>query len=184
MVVADAQREVRVAFLGGFISQLVSGLFWLASAALGTWGTVNQAIVVLVIGAFLTFPLSQMGFRMLRRPGTLSADNPLGDLALQIGFVLPLCLPVVAAAALYRLEWFYPALMVVLGAHYLPYTFLYGMRMFLALGVALVAAGVILARLGSVGFSAGAWVTAPVLLLFAVIGLVQVRREETQLPRA
>ena len=33
MVVADAQREVRVTFLGGFISQLVSGIFWLASAA-------------------------------------------------------------------------------------------------------------------------------------------------------
>ncbi len=41
-----------------------------------------------------------------------------------MAFTLPLSLPVVGAAALYRLEWFYPAFMVVLGAHYLAFAFL------------------------------------------------------------
>jgi hypothetical protein len=44
-----------------------------------------------------------------------------------------------------RLNWFYPALMVLVGAHYLPFTFLYGMRMFVPLSVVLIGGGVVIA---------------------------------------
>ena len=37
MHVADAQREVRMVFLGGFMGQLVSGLLWVGSAAAATY---------------------------------------------------------------------------------------------------------------------------------------------------
>jgi len=89
---------------------------------------------------------------------------------MQVAFVLPLTLPVVGAAALYRLDWFYPAFMIVLGAHYLPFVFLYGMRMFAVLTALLVTAGVVLALYLPLGFSAGAWITAGLLLSFAVVG--------------
>ncbi len=39
MDVADAQREVRRTFRGGFAGQFVSGVLWLASAAFATWGS-------------------------------------------------------------------------------------------------------------------------------------------------
>ena len=54
--IADAQREVRTVFRGGFMGQLVSGLLWLGSAAAGTYGTPKAAIVLLVVGGFFIFP--------------------------------------------------------------------------------------------------------------------------------
>lgn len=56
MDVREAQREVRKTFRGGFMGQLVSGVLWLGSAALATWGTPRQAILLLVVGGFFIFP--------------------------------------------------------------------------------------------------------------------------------
>ena len=168
--VTDAQREVRLAFLGGFMGQAVSSMLWLASAALATWGTPRQAITTLVVGGFFIFPATQAGLRLIGRSGTLRRDNPLGALGMQVAFTLPLVLPLVGATALYRLHWFYPAFMIALGAHYLPFVFLYGMPMFYALAGVLVAGGLALALYLPGSFSAGAWLTAVVLALFAVWG--------------
>ena len=43
MLIQEAQREMRATFLGGFAGQGVSGLIWLLSAALSTWGTVRSS---------------------------------------------------------------------------------------------------------------------------------------------
>jgi hypothetical protein len=53
---------------------------------------------------------------------------------MQAAFVLPLSMPLLLPVGLYRLHWFFPALMVLVGAHYLPFATLYGMRMFLFWG--------------------------------------------------
>jgi len=178
MRIADAQREMRSAFLGGFVGQLVSAILWLVSGALATALSPAAGIWFLVIGGVLIFPLTRVGLRLIGRPGAVSPGNTLYALGAQVAFVLPLCLPIVGAAALYRLEWFYPAFMVALGAHYLPFTFLYGMRMFAALAAILWAAGILLATQLDLGFSAGAWLTGLVLLVFAASGRARVLREE------
>ena len=126
MTVAETQREVQFVFLGGAVGQLVSGAIWLFSAALGTWVAVRQAILTIVIGGMFIFPLTQLLLRTLRRPWSLSPGNPLLPLAIQIAFTVPLTLPVVAGAALHNIDWFYPGCAVIVGAHYLPFTFLYG----------------------------------------------------------
>src|SRR5438270_7228331 len=131
MLVSDAQREVRTVFMGGFWGQLVSSVLWLASAALGTWSTPRVAIVTLVLGGFFIFPLTQLMLRLSGRPASLSIGNTLGKLGMQIAFTLPLSMLLLAPVTAFRLNWFYPGLMILLGAHYLPFTFLYGMRMFL-----------------------------------------------------
>jgi len=59
-------------------------------------------------------------------------------------------------------------LMILLGAHYLPFATLYGMRMFLA-GI-LIAAGVVIALHFSGTFSLGAWVAGVTLFVFAWLG--------------
>jgi hypothetical protein len=62
-------------------------------------------------------------------------------------------------------------MLVLVGAHYLPFVFLYGMPAFAALAAVLVAAGVTLAGLfPSAPFAAGAWVGAGALLLWAALG--------------
>lgn len=179
MHVADAQREVRQVYRGGFMGQLVSGVLWLVSAAAATWATPRAGILLLVIGGFFIFPLTTLGLRLLGGPWKLSAENPLGGLGMQVAFVLPLSLPVVAGAAAHRLEWFYPAFMVVLGAHYVPFVFVYGMRLFAALAGVLIVLGLVLAHHHRL-FGGPAWITGAVLLAFAVLGLQAVRRERAR----
>jgi hypothetical protein len=79
---------------------------------------------------------------------------------------VPLLLPV----GLYRLNWFYPAMMILVGAHYLPFVFLYGMRLFAALAAVLVGGGTLIAMYFSDSFSIGAWYTGTILLVFAELG--------------
>ncbi len=171
---------MRIGLMGGFMGQLVSGLLWLASAAFATWGSQRSAITVLVVVGFFIFPLTRLGLRLMGHRARVSPDNPLNGLGMQAAFVLPLSLLVVAAAALYRIEWFYPAFMIVLGAHYLPFVTLYGMRLFYALAGVLVMAGVVLALYGRMPFAAGAWFTSAILILFAILGRLSVSRELDQ----
>jgi len=161
---------MRLGLLGGFMGQLISGLLWFGSAALATWGTPGVAIAFLVVAGFFIFPLTRLMLRLIGHRSRVSPDNPLNGLGMQSAFILPLSLLLVGAAALYRIEWFYPAFMIVLGAHYLPFVTLYGMRMFYVLAGILVSAGVVLALYLPLSFSAGAWFTAAVLVLFAFLG--------------
>jgi hypothetical protein len=111
------------------------------------------------------------------RGASLSAGNPMGQLAMQVAFTVPLNLLVVAGATLYRLNWFYPACMIVVGTHYLPFVFLYGMGQFWILGGLLVVGGVVIGLYVPDSFSLGGWVTGVMLLVFAFVGRNVVRRE-------
>jgi len=124
MHIAEAQREIRQTFQGGFAGQTVSG-----------------------------------------------------QLATQVAFTIPLALPVVVGATLHRLDWFYPATMVIVGAHYLPFVFLYGMPAFAALGGAMIAGGVLFGLNGAGGFAVPGWATGAALLAFALIGRAIAARE-------
>jgi len=77
----------------------------------------------------------------------------------------------------FRLNWFFPALMVLLGAHYLPFTFLYGMRMFVPLCAVLIGGGVVIALYFSGSFSLGGWMGGVALFIFAWIGRASVHTE-------
>lgn len=178
MEIEDAQWEMRWSFLGGFGGQLVSGLLWMGSAALATWVAPRPAILVLVLGGVGIFPLTQVTVRLLGRPGRVSPGNALYGLGAQVAFVLPLTLPLVGAATLYRADWFYPSFMIALGAHYLPFVFLYGMRMFGVLCGILVTVGILLGTLFPMPFPAGGWFTGVLLLVFAFAGRAAILREE------
>jgi hypothetical protein len=177
MTVAEAQLEVRSVFMGGLVGQLVSGVLWLLSAAISTWASPGRGIAVLCIGGALIFPVTQLVLRTMGRPATLRPDNPLGHLAMQIAFTIPLGLPLVGAATLHRLNWFYPASMVVVGAHYLPFVFLYGMRHFAVLCGLMVGGGVMLGLYLNDAFSLGGWLAGATLVLFGVVGGLLSQRE-------
>ncbi|HET9867611.1 MAG TPA: hypothetical protein VFQ06_10000 [Nitrospira sp.] len=170
MLIADAQREIRQAYIGGFMGQLVSGILWLVTATLATWGSSRAAILFVIVGGVFIFPLTRLGLAAIGDRVVITPGNPLNALAMQVAFTLPLSLPVVGAAALYRLDWFFPAFMIILGAHYLPFVFLYGMRIFAVLCALLVSAGLGLALYAPPSFALGAWITGGVLLAFAFAG--------------
>ncbi len=177
MLVQDAQREVRTVFIGGFWGQLVSAAIWLASAALGFWATPRAAIFTLVVGGFFIFPVVQLLLRLTGGPASLTKGNPLNNLGMQIAFTLPMSMLLLVPVTQFRLNLFYPALLILLGAHYLPFTFLYGMRMFIPLCAILVSSGVAVARYFPGSFSLGGWVGGVMLLVFAWIGRSVVRHE-------
>lgn len=91
-------------------------------------------------------------------------------LGMQVAFVLPLSLPLVFAATAYRQNWFYPALMIALGAHYLPFIFMYGMWQFGVLAAKLLGSGTVIALCYPSIFSLGGCLTAGMLLIFAFVG--------------
>jgi len=177
MEIAVAQEEVRKGYLGGFAGQLAASGLWFLSAALATWVSKRAGILELCLGGIAVYPLTLLVLRVMGRPVTLPKAHPMNSLAMQVAFTLPLNLPLVGAAALYRRDWFYPAFMIALGAHYLPFVFLYGMRLFAFLSALLVVPGILMALYLPQSFTAGCWWTATLLLVFAILGRWTVSRE-------
>jgi hypothetical protein len=167
MTLADAQREIRITYLNGAVGSFVSAILWLAGAALGTWATPRSAMITMVLGGMVLFPVSQLVLKALGRRSIVSRGNPLPALAMQAAFIIPLTLPVVGGATLHRLDWFFPALLIVVGAHYLPFITLYGLRHYAVIAGALIGGGLMLGLYGPRIFAAGGWLGAIVLLAFA-----------------
>jgi hypothetical protein len=182
MLLQEAQHQVRTVFIGGFWGQLVSSAIWLASAALATWSTPRAAISTLVVGGFFIFPATLLLLRLTGGPASRTKGNPLGKLGVQIAFTLPMTMLLLVPVTEFRLNLFYPAFLVLLGAHYLPFVFLYGMRMFIPLCAMLVSSGVAIALCLPQTFSLGAWVGGLTLLVFAWIGRITVNRESRLVP--
>lgn len=174
LTISDAQRDVRTTFVGGFAGHLATAVIWLLSASLATWRSHRSGIVALVVGGMFIFPLTQIVLRAMGRPAALPKGHPMNALARQIAFVVPLCMPLVAAATLYRNDWFYPAFMIVVGAHYLPFSHLYGMWQYELLGAVLMGAGLAIALWVPV-FSLGAWVAGTLFLGYAFVARRAVR---------
>ena len=170
MDINDSQREMRVTFLGGFAGQLVSGLIWLIAAGISYWYKPGYGMAVLFFGSMLIFPLTQGTLHLMGVSSKISPENKLWGLGSQIAFTVPINFLLVGAATLYRDEWFFPAAMIVVGTHYLPFVTLYGMKMFAFLAVLLVCTGLSLAIYVPGNFSLGGWITAIILISFAFIG--------------
>lgn len=175
MEIKSAQQDVQSTFVRGSIGQAVSGIIWLLSAALGIWVSQRHAIVALVLAGMFIFPLTQLSLRLLGRPAGLPKGHPLNQLAMQVAFIVPLSLPMIGAAALYNINWFYPAFTLIVGIHYMPFIFLYGMWEFAVLSTLLIGGGVAVGLLLPHTFTAGGWFTGAVLLLFAFFAQITPR---------
>lgn len=168
--ITAAQRDVREVYVGGFFGQLVSGAVWLLAAAVGTWVSLDAAAVALWLGGMLIFPVTSACLRASGRPASLPSGHPMVGLAMQVAFTVPAGLLLAILLAQYRPEWFFPASMVVVGAHYLPFVFLYGERLFGVLAAVLAFLGVALVFWDpDVPEASGAWLTGVLLVAFAFL---------------
>ena len=176
MRLEDAQREMREAYRDGSLGGWVSGSIWLLSAAMGTWGSRTQAVWILIIGGMFIFPLSVLALKLVGARASLSKENPLGALAMQVAFTVPLAIPLILAATQGKPEWFYAGFLIVVGAHYLPFVTLYGQPLFWGAGFVMVAAGVWLPMLAPGEFALGGWVGGGMLIaLGIVLGILNAR---------
>ncbi len=184
MLISDAQREVRAVYRSGATGLFVSGAVWAVSAGLTTWRGSHSGMLAMLVGGFFIYPLTQSVLRALGGPASLPPTNPLRELAFEVAVVGPLMLPLVGAATLYKAAWFYPAFMLAIGAHYLPFSFLYGMRQFIALGLAMLVSGLMIGLHAPGASITGAWLTAGLLIGFGVLHLRLDAREKATAARA
>jgi hypothetical protein len=155
-------------------------MIWFASSAIATFVDPKTGFWALAIGGAAIFPLTQALLRMAGRRAALARarQNPLNSLGMQIAFTVPFVLPVAGAAALHRPGWFYPACLVIVGAHYLPFVFLYGMKTFAVLAAALTCAGFAIGFLAPDEVVMGGWVGGVILFAFAFALLAAYRVEK------
>jgi hypothetical protein len=154
----------------------VSSIVWFASAVVAEFVNPVTGFWTLAVGGAAIFPLTQALLRMSGRPTSLAPGNPLRGLAIQVAFTVPINLPVAGAAALYQRGWFYPACLIIVGAHYLPFVFLYGMRTFAGLAAALISAGFAIGMLAPGRVVLGGWVGSAILFVFAFVLLAVHKR--------
>ena len=157
----DAQRDMRTGYLSGSTGVITSAGMWLAAALTASFVSVFQSVWVLFIGGMLIYPVSMAVCKLLGAPGNFTKGNPLASLAFSSTFWLIFSLPLAYAAYLHHPEWFFPAMLLVIGGRYLTFSVLYGMRVYWPLGFILAGAGYYL----------GSNLVAPALSAFAGAGI-------------
>jgi hypothetical protein len=174
--IADAQREMRLAHYGGAPGMLTSAAVWLTAGIVSLLVSPERAVWTLFIGGMLIHPISVLLTKAMGRSGKHSPGNPLGSLAMATTFWLVLSLPLAYCVSLLRIEWFFPAMLLVIGGRYLTFSTLFGARIYWACGGALAVAGYALAR-ANARPELGAFTGAAIEAAFATAIFVTARRE-------
>jgi hypothetical protein len=136
-----AQADMRFGYFSGAPGILVSAAAWLTAAIVALRVSPRQAVWVLFVGGALIHPVSVLLARMLGRPGKHAPGNPLAGLAAATTLWLIFSLPIAYGASVVRIEWFFPAMLLVIGGRYLTFGSLFGLRLYWALGLTLAIAG-------------------------------------------
>jgi hypothetical protein len=174
---SEAQQDMRRAYYDGVTGVIVSATVWLIAAVVAWQSTPGNAIVALLIGGMFIFPLSVALSKLMGRSGVHSKANPLSSLATTGTIWMLLAIPIAYGASLYKVEWFFPAMLVTIGGRYLTFTTLYGLRTYYLCGAALAAAGVasVLLKMPVV---VGALAGASIEYVFACLILLKARRAD------
>jgi hypothetical protein len=146
---AKAQADMRHAFCSGAAGMLASSLAWLSAAIAVALASPQRAVWVLFIGGMLIHPAGVVICKLLGRPGNHAKGNPLGSLAWASTLWLIFSLPLAYGVSLLRIEWFFPAMLLVIGGRFLVFSTLFGMRIFWVCGLALAGTGWLLGKMGA-----------------------------------
>ena len=174
--IADAQREMRLAYYGGAPGMLTSAMVWLAAGIVAQLISPKHAVWTLFIGGVFIHPVAVLLNRAIGRPGKHTRGNPLGALALATTAWMILSLPLVYCVSLFRIDLFFPAMLLVIGGRYLTFSPMFGARIYWACGAMLAIAGYTLAVLHAPP-PLGAFTGAAIEALFAAAIFAGTRHE-------
>jgi hypothetical protein len=139
----DLQTDMRRGYLWGAPGIMTSGAVWLAAGLVAAFEDPQLAIWVLFLGASVIFPVSTLIARLLGAAGKHTKGNRLGALAMETTVLMLMCLPLAYGLALQRIEWFFPAVLMIIGGRYLTFATIYGAAIYWLLGGLLGAAAVL-----------------------------------------
>ena len=135
--ILEAQKDMRQAYLNGAPGAVSSGSIWVIAGVVAYMVSPMSGILTLVIGGMFIFPLSLVRGKLLGCSGKHDKNNPLASLAMENTFWMLLSIPIALALAIYKQEYFFPAMMLVIGGRYLTFCTLYGLKVYYALAVTL-----------------------------------------------
>jgi hypothetical protein len=147
--IVEAQRDMRVAYLSGGPGMLVSAAAWTVAGMVATMQSPQRAVWALFIGGMLIHPVTQLLLKAIGRSARHARGNPFAALAFATTIWMILCLPLAYAVSTLRIEWFFPAMLFVIGGRYLCFSTMFGLRTYWICGAALAAAGYLLGRAGA-----------------------------------
>lgn len=133
----QAQTDMCRGYANGSVGIIISGLIWLTSAIVSQQFSNKQAIWTLLIGGMFIFPLSILLAKVIGISGTHTKENPLGSLAMEGTISMIMCLPLAFGLSLQHIEWFFQAMLMIIGGRYLTFASIYGIRLYWILGAVL-----------------------------------------------
>ncbi len=162
--------------MGGYSILLLEGFFWILAGILWELVSFKIGILVIIVSGTFFYPLSQLLQIVLKRP-KVSRENPLSLLFTQISLIIPFSFPLIFLLTKENVNLFFPALTIIIGAHYLPFVYAYKMKTYWVLATLLVIGGSLLGFMMADNFYYCAYYTGSVLLLFAIINQYLVKKE-------
>lgn len=136
---------MRDGYLLGAPGVLVSGLVWLVAGGVAIMVSEKAAVYALLIGGAVIHPVGVVVAKLLGSAGHHTKGNPLGGLAAEGTFWLLAGIAIAYGMHVLRLEWFFPAMLLLIGGRYLTFQTVYGLRSYWVLGGALCTLGIALA---------------------------------------
>jgi hypothetical protein len=173
----DFQQDMRRGYLWGATGIMTSGLVWLTAGLVACFSLPQHAIWTLFIGASFIVPVSNLIDRALGAAGKHSAGNKLAPLAMESTVFMLMCLPLAYGLSLFRMDWFFPAVLMIIGGRYLIFASVYGTPLYWLLGGSLGAAAVVAYQLALPPYVT-ALTGAAIELVFGAVLLVVKRRSD------
>jgi hypothetical protein len=177
--IREAQADMRDAYYDGATGAFASATAWLGAALVTSWADARSGILTLIFAGMFIFPASLVLAKAFGRSGKHAKDNPLAPLAIYGTVWMILCIIIAFALSFQRPEWFFPAMLLVIGGRYLTFETLYGLKIYLAF-----AATLILAAFGLVALQApvqsGAYTGALIEYLFAIALFLAAKKRAAQ----
>lgn len=140
----QAQTDMCKGYANGSIGIIISGLIWLTSAIVSIQFSAKQAIWTLLFGGVFIHPLSVLISKAMGLSGTHTNGNPFGNLAMEGTIFMLMCLPLAFRLSLQHSEWFFQAMLMIIGGRYLTFASIYGNRLYWILGTVLGVAAYLL----------------------------------------
>ena len=148
MTFAEAQRDMRQAYLSGALGMLTSAAVWCAAGMVALLMSPERAMWTLFIGAAFIHPVSVLLVKLLGRSGQHTKGNPLASLVFASTVWLIACCAIAYGASRYSMLWFFPCMLLVIGGRYLTFATLFGMPIYWVCGLSLILVGYGLLRFG------------------------------------